>query len=95
MVSHIESWTAKAFRAIDTEAKGYLLKDEILDLLINQGVHCHHSLDPLIKALDEKKPDEQIDFNEFSHLTHGLFFIKRVLEWDLTIPHFYKFRTNL
>lgn len=28
-----DSWTARAFRAFDTEAKDYLLRDEILSLL--------------------------------------------------------------
>lgn len=39
--------------------------------------------------------DHKIDYDEFCKLTHGLFFLKRVLEWDLTIPHFDKFRHNL
>lgn len=90
-----DSWSARAFRSLDTEAKGYLLKDEILSIIDYQGVYHHHSLHELIKTLEAKKPDEQIAYDEFNHITHGLFFLKRVLEWDLTIPHFDKFRQSL
>ena len=93
--AQIESWDNRAFKALDTEAKGYLTRDEILDLLVNQGVYNHHSLAELIRNLEAKDPKDQILFEEFKKLVHGLFFLKRVLEWDLTIPHFDKFRSNL
>jgi hypothetical protein len=41
---------------------------------------------------DERKP---IFYKEFAELTHGLIFLKRVLEWELTIPHFDSFRKKL
>ena len=93
--SQVESWDLRAFKAFDTEAKGYLYRDEILELLINQGVYNHHSLSVLIKNLEAKDSHDEISFEEFKKLVHGLFFLKRVLEWDLTIPHFDRFRTNL
>lgn len=97
MVSTIQldSWSMKAFKALDTEAKGYLVRDEILSLIDNQGVDHHHSLLDLITHLGQLDAEHKIDYDEFCKLTHGLFFLKRVLEWDLTIPHFDRFRHNL
>jgi len=57
-----DSWSARAFRALDTTAKGYLLKDEILSLLDNQGVYNHHSLQDLIRNLEARRDDDQISF---------------------------------
>ena len=87
-----ETWTARTFRALDSQAKGYLVRDEILSLINNQGVHGHHSIAELIKVLEAKQPDEQITYKEMVELTHGLNFLKRVFEWDLTLPHFDSFR---
>ena len=28
-----DAWSARAFKAIDTESKGYVVKDEILELI--------------------------------------------------------------
>lgn len=90
-----DSWAARAFRALDTEANGHLVKDEILSLIRNQGVYHHHSLHELIKNLEAFDDAKPITYQEFCDLTHGLFFLKRVLEWEVTIPHFEIFRNNL
>lgn len=45
-----DAWAVSAFKALDTEAKGYLYKSEILGPIYDQGVQNHHTLDELIKG---------------------------------------------
>jgi hypothetical protein len=45
-----EAWARSAFKALDTECKGYLYSHEILEPVYHQGVSSHHTLDELIKG---------------------------------------------
>lgn len=60
-----------------------------------QGVYTHHALKELIKALEKIPGDHKIEYREMVELTNHLIFLKRTLEWDLTIPHFDVFRKTL
>ena len=40
----LDKWSVKALNALDTENKGYIYKDEILDELKARGVYEHHNL---------------------------------------------------
>ena len=64
-------------------------------MIENQGVYSHHSLIDLIKNIEAKEDEYQISYKEFTEITNHLIFLKRVFEWDLTIPHFDVFRNNL
>lgn len=85
-----DPWTLRAFKALDTHHKGYLLAPEILNVIKLEGVYTHHSLSDVIQDL-EAKGDEQITFDDFKDWTQSLHFLKKVLEWDLTIPNFQEF----
>lgn len=99
-----DAWAKTSFQALDTHGRGYLYKNEVLEPIIDQGVQNNHSLDELITgknpsfalttllALNKKRADEPINFEEYAKLVHGLIFLKRVYIWDLTIPHFNVFR---
>ena len=56
----VESWTGRAFKALDSENRGHLVKREILDLIEAEGVKTHDNLDLLIKTLSKKGDDEAI-----------------------------------
>jgi hypothetical protein len=49
----------------------------------------------IVLVLQAKEPKQPIYFPEFGQLTQGLIFLKRVYIWDLTIPHFDKFRNKI
>ena len=89
-----ESWTGRAFRALDTECRGHLYKDEMLDLIQAEGVYSHHNLSQLIKILEAKDAKEPISYKEFEDLTNGLIFLKRVYEYGLMIPQYEAFHNN-
>ena len=40
----IDKWSMKALNALDTDNKGYIYKDEIMDELKAGGVYEHHCL---------------------------------------------------
>jgi Ca2+-binding EF-hand superfamily protein len=80
------SWAGRAFKALDSDNRGFLFKHELLDHIKKGGVYSHHQLQTLINALECKAPKDPIDFQEFEYLLHGQNFIKRVLENHLSIP---------
>jgi Ca2+-binding EF-hand superfamily protein len=65
------SWAGRAFRSLDCENRGFLLKHEILDHIKKGGVYSHHQLQTLINALECKAPKDPIDFQEFEYLLSG------------------------
>jgi Ca2+-binding EF-hand superfamily protein len=44
-------WAELAFKALDSTGKGYLTRKEILEMISDQGVMQHHSLDELFKGM--------------------------------------------
>jgi hypothetical protein len=93
--STIESWTGRAYKALDGQNRGYILKHELLDLIEAEGVSSHQNLEILIQTLQKKRDDEPITFKEFEELTSGLIFLRRVLEFSLVIPQYEPFSNNL
>lgn len=49
-----DAWTARAFKALDSVNKGYLVKEDILSMIRIQGVYDHHYIQELIKKLESK-----------------------------------------
>ena len=88
------SLAGRAFKALDSENRGYLYKHELLNHIQKGGVYSHHQLQTLINALECKSPKDPIDFQEFEYLLHGQNFIKRVLENNLVIPQYPGFHSN-
>ena len=43
-------WATLAFKALDSTGKGFLTRSEILEMISDQGVMQHHSLDHLFKG---------------------------------------------
>ena len=41
-IKYVDKWLMKALNALDTDNKGYIYKDEILDELKARGVYEHH-----------------------------------------------------
>lgn len=90
-----DSLTARTFKALDSENKGYLLKNEILSMIDVSGVTTHQSLAEFIQVLDAKRDDDHIEYEEFYRLSSHLIFIRKVFDWDLVIPHFQKIKNTL
>ena len=88
------SWAGRAFKALDSENRGFLYKNELLDHIKKGGVYSHHQLQTLINALEVKSPKDPILFQEFEYLLHGQNFIKRVLENNLVIPQYPSVHNN-
>jgi len=65
------SWAGRAFKALDSENRGYLFKHELLNQIKKGGVYTHHQLQTLINALEVKSPKDPIDFQEFEYLLSG------------------------
>ena len=45
-------WHLKTFELLDTQAKGYLLKKDIIEIVDSQGIYSHQSLRPMIEKLE-------------------------------------------
>jgi len=95
--SRASSWDARCFKALDVQGRGFVFPDEIIRPILVQGVEHHATLKPLVSALQAKDSLHRIYFEEFkraegdlSPLSSGYF--KRVVEADLIIPMFSKFR---
>jgi len=88
------TWSGRAFRALDSENRGFLFKHELLNHIKKGGVYSHHQLQTLINALEVKAPKDPIDFQEFEQLLGGQNFIKRVLENQLIFPQYPAFHNN-
>lgn len=83
-------WAGRAFKALDRDNRGYLLKHEILEQIKKAGVISHLQLAAIVNALESKSAKDQISFAEFESLISNNF-IKRVLENTLIIPQFQDF----
>jgi hypothetical protein len=61
-------WAGRAFQALDCDNRGYLLKHEILQQIDKAGVSSHLQLVSLIQALERKRQDEAISYQEWDQL---------------------------
>ena len=53
-------WSVRAFQALDSEARGYLYKDEILDHIRASGTLTNHQLYSVVEFLNEKDQRDHI-----------------------------------
>jgi Ca2+-binding EF-hand superfamily protein len=76
--SELGTFSFNAFRALDTENKGYLTQEEILQPLQLLGVIDHYLLKNLVKRVREKKMNKFsfIEFDEFIGQTE---FLRKVI----------------
>ncbi len=79
-------WSIRAFQALDSEGRGYIYKDELLDQIKTSGTITTHRLKDMVSALEENGPKHKIYLEEFDNLIKGCNFIKTVLENNLIIP---------
>lgn len=84
------SFSNRAFRALDTNSKGYLTKEELLRPIQYQGVETHGALQSLIHKVKTTN-DYQFDAREFETMTTQYEFYKKVLSFDLVVPDFSRF----
>jgi hypothetical protein len=84
----------RAFQALDTEGKGFLLKRDVLSVLRDSGVMEHRVLAEFVKELEAKDDHDRITLRKFAQMTKGLSFLRRVLERNLVIPMFETFVSN-
>jgi hypothetical protein len=92
-----QEWDARAFAALDTDARGFIYKNELLELIEFCGVTSHHQLKPIVNSLHNRESKHPISLEEFAELTHSTNFIKKVLDVDnlLVIPQFKAFHKHL
>ena len=88
------SWALRAFEALDSAGRGYLLKSELLDHFKANGLLDHHALEPIIRVLNNATDEPKITLQRFSELERvsDLFF-KSIFESRLVVPQFTKFVT--
>jgi Ca2+-binding EF-hand superfamily protein len=79
-------WSIRAFQALDSDSRGFLYKDELLDHIKSSGTITTHQLRELVSSLEEKTSKDKIYLEEFEELIKGRNFIKAVLENNLVIP---------
>jgi Ca2+-binding EF-hand superfamily protein len=79
-------WSIRAFQALDSDSRGFLYKDELLDHIKASGTITTHQLRDLVSILEEKTSKDKIYLEEFEELIKGRNFIKTVLENNLVIP---------
>lgn len=79
-------WSIRAFQALDSDSRGFLYKDELLDHIKTSGTITTHQLRELVSSLEEKTSKDKIYLEEFEELIKGRNFIKTVLENNLVIP---------
>lgn len=88
------SWNARAFKSLDSENRGYLLKHELIEHIKAAGTIKHLQVQALLETLAVKGPKDQITFWEFEVMVAGKQFVKRVLENNLVIPSYSCFHAN-
>lgn len=93
-VHKTKSWAGRAFAALDCESRGYLLKHEILNHFIDNGVESHGALKTVTAILKAKSHKCPITYDEFEQLVAQNNFMKKVIENSLVIPEFSKFWKN-
>ena len=86
------SWAERAFRALDTESRGFIFPDELIKQIKQSGSYTNNQLAQLI--LDLEGISGSISFEKFEVLIHGKNFIKKVLEHNLVIPNYKIFHQN-
>ncbi len=79
-------WSIRAFQALDSDSRGFIYKDELLDHIRTSGTITTHQLLDMVHTLEEKGPKHKIYLEEFEELIKGRNFIKTVLENNLIIP---------
>jgi Ca2+-binding EF-hand superfamily protein len=79
-------WSIRAFQALDSDSRGFLYKDELLDHIKSSGTITTHQLRDMVSSLEEKTSKDKIYLEEFEELIKGRNFIKAVLENNLVIP---------
>lgn len=87
-------WTLRAFFALDTEGKGFLFKKDILSVLRDEGVLEHRGLQDFVYELEKLEDDDSISLRQFTKMTKGLIFLRRILERNLVMPMFETFVAN-
>lgn len=91
-VTNAESWALRAFRALDSANRGYLVKDELLSHFQANGLMDHHAIEPIVRNLNNLSDESPITLKHFSDLERvsDLFF-KAIFESRLIVPQFNKF----
>ncbi|CDW79921.1 glutaminase kidney mitochondrial-like [Stylonychia lemnae] len=84
-----------AFKALDSGNRGFLFKEEIINLIRIEGISKHSSLQELNQLLKNKSYTEPINQKEFTKIVSGQNFLKKVFEQDLIIPEFEAFKRRL
>ena len=84
------------FRALDSEGRGYLIRDEIVDHIDASGTRFHGQIESLVQTLESKRRhyNDPIHFQEFEQLLAGRTFTKKIFENSLIIPQFQMFKQN-
>ncbi len=61
------SWTQRVFRALDSEGRGYLIRDENLDHIEASGTRFHGQIESLVQTLENSRRhyNDPIYFLEF------------------------------
>jgi glutaminase len=79
------------FNSIDEENKGYITKNQLLDILKKQGIKIKdHRISVFIEHINNYSNTDQITLNEFVKISHGnISIIERIIKGNLIIPNFY------
>mmetsp|Transcript_21665 Transcript_21665/g.20787 ORF Transcript_21665/g.20787 Transcript_21665/m.20787 type:complete len:107 (+) Transcript_21665:248-568(+) len=88
------TFSQRAFQALDSENKGYLTQEQILAPIMYQGVHKHLGLKQLIHSVESREANYKFDEPAFSNITNHYEFFKKVLQANLIIHDFNKFKKN-
>ena len=80
-----QKWSTRAFKALDTEAKGFLYKDELLDHIKASGTYKSHQIRQVVEDLEARHHKDYIKLFQFDALVSGTNFLQRVLENNLVI----------
>ena len=86
------SWAERAFRALDTDSRGSLHAEELLNQIKASGTYTNKQLAQLVGQLEAKEAG--ITIAEFEELISGRNFVKKVLEQNLIIPNYQVFHQN-
>ena len=62
------TWQERTFIALDSEGRGYIFRDEILDHIIASGTRTNKQLDSLVHDLESLQPCAQINYDTFNQL---------------------------
>jgi hypothetical protein len=82
------TWPERAFKALDSEGRGYLFKHELLNHINASGTYTNYQLLQIVQWLESKAPKDRIEYTEFEAQISGKLFIKNVLQNQLVIPQY-------